>query len=113
MATDEWDPGIIAKLQRALDLRDELQQEQARLRGPGVGDDLREYLSTNNESERENPIFWMEWHLVKGPDPLPLSLAALMGDVIQNRRNALDYSAWAAASEKARSQHQTQIYFPL
>jgi hypothetical protein len=110
---DGWDAGILAKLTRALQLRDELVAEQVRLRGPSGGLDVRQYLSTDNQSERENPICWMEWHLVAGPDPLPLSFSALMGDVIQNLRNALDYSAWAAATDAARRHNRAQISFPI
>lgn len=56
---------------------------------------------------------WMRWWLKMGPPPLPLSFAALLGDVIQNLRAALDYSAWAAASEEARTSKPRQISFPL
>jgi hypothetical protein len=55
----------------------------------------------------------MKWWLKKAQPPLPLSLAALLGDVIQNLRAALEYSAWAAASEEARTSHGRQISFPI
>jgi hypothetical protein len=80
--------GIIAKLERALALRDEIQAVQARLRGDGR--EQREYDSTANEADRGNRIVWREWRLTKAPDPLPLSFAAPLGDVIQNLRAALD-----------------------
>ncbi len=54
-----------------------------------------------------------EWRLTKAPGPLPQSFAALLGDAIQNLRAALDYTAWAGATDNARKQHQTQVYFPL
>ncbi len=107
----EWDRGIIAKLERALALRDDLQAEQARLRGDGQ--DQREYDSVSNDTDETDRMVWREWRLTQAPDPLPLSFAALLGDVIQNLRAALDYTAWAAASDNARQQHQTQVYFPL
>jgi hypothetical protein len=42
-----------------------------------------------------------------------LSFAALLGDVIQNLRAALEYSAWAAASAGARKSTPRQISFPI
>jgi len=40
-------------------------------------------------------------------------VAALLEDVIQNLRAALEYSAWAAASEEARESSPLQISFPI
>lgn len=110
MASDQWDRGIVAKLVHALALRDELQTEQARLRGDG--EDHRKYDSVSNETDHADRVVWREWRLTKAPDPLPLAVAALFGDAIQNLRAALDYTAWAAATDNARRQHQTQVYFP-
>lgn len=110
MATDEWDAGILAKLARAISLRDELRTEQERLREVTRP---REYRSTSNERSREDPKVWMKWWLEKAPPPMPLSFAALLGDVIHNLRAALEYSAWAAAAAEARETHSRQISFPI
>jgi hypothetical protein len=111
VATDAWDPGIIAKLTRAVNLRDELRAEQERLRGGN--EDPRRYRSASNEQFGDDPNVWMKWWLEKAPPPIPLSFAALLGDVIQNLRAALEYSAWAAASEEARESKPRQISFPV
>ena len=111
MATDEWDGGIVAKMERALALCDELQEEQRRLRGGH--DDTREYSSTSNERFRQDENVWMKWWLTKSVPPIPLSFAALLGDAIQDFRAALEYSAWAAASEEARVTKPKMISFPI
>lgn len=111
VTTDEWSPGIVAKLERATVLRDELQAEQERLRG--VHGELRRYRSMSNEQFGEDPKVWKKWWLEEAPPALPLSFAALLGDVIQNLRAALEYSAWAAASEEARESKPRQISFPI
>lgn len=111
VATDEWDPGIIAKLTRAMDLCDELRADQERLRD--LYDDPREYQSTSNERCHGDPYVRMRWSLTKAPPAIPLSFAALLGDVIQNLRAALEYSAWAAASAEARKSSPRRISFPI
>jgi hypothetical protein len=110
VATDEWDAGIVAKLTRAIDLRDELRTEQERLRNVARP---REYRSTSNERFCEDPKVWRKWWLEKAPPSLPLAFAALLGDVVQNLRAALEYSAWAAASPEARSSYPRAISFPI
>lgn len=110
MATDQWDAGILAKLTRAIDLRDELRAEQERLRNVA---DRREYRSTSNERSCDDPTVWMKWWLEKAPAALPLSFAALLGDAIQNLRAALEYSAWAAASSVARESKPLKVSFPI
>jgi len=52
VATDVFDQGIITRVERALALRDELQAEQARLRGCG---DTREYELSSNRQGRNDP----------------------------------------------------------
>jgi len=111
VTTDEWDRGIITKVERALALRDELQAEQKRIRGGG--EDIRKYSSTSNERFREDETVWMKWWLTKSVPPIPPSFAALLGDLVQNLRAVLEYSAWATASEDARATKPTQISFPL
>ena len=111
VATDSFDRGVIAKVERALALRDELKAEQERLRSGGG--DTREYESSTNERDSEDPMVWMEWRLKQSVPPIPPSFAALLGDCIQNLRASLEYSAWAAASEDARQTKPTQIAFPL
>jgi hypothetical protein len=111
VATDEWDPGIIAKLTRAMDLCDELRADQERLRD--LHGDPREYQSTSNERCHGDPYVRMRWLLTKAPPAIPLSFAALLGDVIQNLRAALEYSAWAAASAEARKSSPRRISFPI
>ena len=110
MATDEWDAGILAKLERAISLRDELRAEQERLRNVARP---REYRSTSNERFGEDPRVWMKWWLEKAPPALPLSFAALLGDAIQNLRAALEYSAWAGATPMARETQPLEISFPI
>ncbi|MCX6400409.1 MAG: hypothetical protein NTX33_10830 [Propionibacteriales bacterium] len=111
MAIDEWDAGIVAKLKRALQLRDELKKEQLRLRGEGL--DPRKYESRSNPSDATNPEVHMEWRLTAAPDRVPLEFSALLGDVIQNLRASLDYATWAAASPGARKHNAPQVSFPL
>lgn len=109
--TDEWEAGILAKLRRAFDLRDELQEQQARLRADRGT--TRDYESRSNESDAACPLLHMEWRLTAAPSPLPLSFAALLGDVIQNLRAALDYAAWAGATQEARRKHGHLVSFPV
>lgn len=101
--TDEWEAGILAKLGRAFDLRDELKEQQMHLRT--VRGTTRDYESRSNASDEASPQLHMEWRLTAAPSPLPLSFAALLGDVIQNLRAALDYAAWAGATQEARREH--------
>lgn len=109
--TDEWEAGILAKFQRAFDLRDELKDQQAHLRaGRGT---TRDYESRSNASDATSPLLLMEWRLTAAPSPLPLSFAALLGDVIQNLRAALDYAAWAGATQEARAKHSSSVSFPV
>ena len=110
MATDEWDAGILAKLTRAIELRDELRAEQERLRAVTHP---REYRASSNERSTDDPKVWMKWWLEKPPPGLPLSFAALLGDAIQNLRAALEYSAWAAASSVTRESKPLEISFPI
>lgn len=110
-SSDPYDPGIIAKLERAHELVLQLQAEQLRWRG--AGPDVREYESRSNQQDSSNPLVRMEWRLTKAPEPIPLSFAALLGDVIQNYRASLDYATWAAASDNARDRRPSQVQFPL
>ena len=55
----------------------------------------------------------MKWWLTKSPPAIPPSFAALLGDVIQNLRAALEYSTWAAASDETRTTKPMQISYPL
>lgn len=111
VATDSFDRGVIAKVERALALRDQLQAEQERLRSRAG--ETREYESSTNKKDCEDPVVWMEWRLKESVPPIPPSFAALLGDCIQNLRASLDYAAWAAAAEEARQTKSTQIMFPL
>lgn len=111
MTSDPHDAGVIAKLERAHVLVDQLQAEQRRHRGDDP--DPRQYESRSNQKQRSNPAVQMEWRLAEAPDPVPLSFSALLGDLIQNYRASLDYAAWAAATENARKKHPTQVQFPL
>lgn len=88
MATDSYDRGIITKLERALALRDELQAEQQRLRG--ADGTSREYQSSTNQHDRDDPVVWMEWRLTKSVPPIPASFAAVLGDRVQNLRASLE-----------------------
>ncbi|WP_207944465.1 alpha/beta fold hydrolase [Actinomadura rubrisoli] len=89
--TDEYDDGIIAKVTRAADLLEHLQAMQAELR------EGRQYARRDNaRGDETNPIVWVEWAVTKATAPLPLAFSALLGDVINNLRAALDYSTWAA-----------------
>lgn len=94
-----------------MDLRDDLRADQERLRD--LHGDPREYESTSNERCHEDPFVRMQWSLKKAPPAIPLSFAALLGDVIQNLRAALEYSAWAAAAQEARESAPRQISFPI
>lgn len=109
--TDEWEAGILAKLGRAFDLRDELKEQQMHLRT--VRGTTRDYESRSNASDEASPQLHMEWRLTAAPSPLPLSFAALLGDVIQNLRAALDYAAWAGATQEARREHGRFVSFPV
>lgn len=111
MTKDAWDKGIVTKLERAIALRDELKAEHERLRAET--EHAREYDTTSNESHHDDPMVWHEWRLVKAPPSLPMSFSALLGDVIQNLRAALDYSAWAAVRDDIRATKPTQVFFPL
>jgi hypothetical protein len=108
---DAFDDGIIAKLKRAMELRDALQEQQMQLRADRQ---TTEYESRSNAvGDAENPIIWMEWVVTKPPEPLPLSFSTLLGDTIQNLRAALEYAVWAAADDVMRQTNPTQIKFPL
>lgn len=109
--TDEWEAGILAKLRRAFDLRDELKEQQVHLRADRGT--TRDYESRSNASDAACPLLHMEWRLAAAPSPLPLSFAALLGDVIQNLRAALDYAAWAGATQEARRKNGHLVSFPV
>lgn len=73
----------------------------------------RDYESRSNAADAACPLLHMEWRLTAAPSSLPLSFAALLGDVIQNLRAALDYAAWAGATQEARREHGHLVSFPI
>lgn len=98
------------KLERAFEHRDELQAAQSEARAT-----LKPHRLTYEDNAREatNPIIWAQWRVVDAGDPLPPKLGLILGDMVHNLRSALDYTAFDAATARARRDEADKIAFPL
>lgn len=96
------------KLQRAIELRDELHRWSTEAMG------TIDYESRDNLGEARDPLAWIEYRARVETLPDDMRGAMLLGDMIHDFRAALDHQMWAVTPVAAKAgRNARRVQFPI